>query len=518
MLKKSSLWTISFIEGGMVMMVELCAAKLLAPYFGTSVEVWAATLAVTLGGLTSGYFYGAYQAGKSSESNYKVLKVLFIIAALLVITLPVIAHPVMGLFLDFSLTSGSLMSLMLILFPVLFLLGSCSPLIINLLNNHKANPGDTAGKVYAVSTLGGILFTLLTGFYFISVIGIKFTLVGGGLFMGLAALIFLTDFKTISTLAIMFVLLVASTCSAMHRTGYNPAFKVLYESDGLMGNIKVIEHDAAWYGKPDKTGRGLVVNNTLQTFMDIQNPENSGIWAWSNIIPTAISVYPKGKTKVLLCGLGGATIVKQLQRLGFEYDIVELDSRIEKIAKMYFFMRSNIPVTIDDARHYIKTSKSKYDVIIFDTFLSESAPEHLLTREALAEAKSILNPGGLLLANFYGFTSGPMGYAARSVIATFEEAGFVTGVIATPGKEENRNLLILGTDRPLDFTKAYYNEEGSLSIGNLHAFMIPLNALDMADAEILTDNNPKLARLYSSAARSWKKAYNEFYTKQLLSK
>ena len=59
-MKHRDIYILSFIEGGTVMLVELCGAKLLAPYYGTSIYVWAATLGVTLGGLitehTSDYY------------------------------------------------------------------------------------------------------------------------------------------------------------------------------------------------------------------------------------------------------------------------------------------------------------------------------------------------------------------------------------------------------------------------------------------------------------------------------
>ena len=45
---------LSFIEGGSLMAVELMSARMLAPYFGSSLFVWATVLAVTLGGLTLG--------------------------------------------------------------------------------------------------------------------------------------------------------------------------------------------------------------------------------------------------------------------------------------------------------------------------------------------------------------------------------------------------------------------------------------------------------------------------------
>lgn len=54
------LYLIAFIEGGSVMAIELAGAKMIAPFFGTSLYVWASALAVTLGGLTTGYFAGGW--------------------------------------------------------------------------------------------------------------------------------------------------------------------------------------------------------------------------------------------------------------------------------------------------------------------------------------------------------------------------------------------------------------------------------------------------------------------------
>ncbi len=58
MLHKNKLYTISFVEGASVMAAEICGAKLLAPFFGSSLYVWSSVMAITLGGLASGYFIG----------------------------------------------------------------------------------------------------------------------------------------------------------------------------------------------------------------------------------------------------------------------------------------------------------------------------------------------------------------------------------------------------------------------------------------------------------------------------
>ena len=57
---------LSFLEGVSVMAAELLGAKMLAPYFGSSLYVWASVLGITLGGLAMGYFAGGFFSGSKS--------------------------------------------------------------------------------------------------------------------------------------------------------------------------------------------------------------------------------------------------------------------------------------------------------------------------------------------------------------------------------------------------------------------------------------------------------------------
>jgi len=80
---KRYLLFLSFLEGGSVMACELVGAKLLAPYFGTSLYIWAAALALTLGGLTSGYYLGGILSKKHAGSHALLFKVLIAAGVLL---------------------------------------------------------------------------------------------------------------------------------------------------------------------------------------------------------------------------------------------------------------------------------------------------------------------------------------------------------------------------------------------------------------------------------------------------
>ena len=68
--------SIAFVEGATVMACELLGAKMTAPFFGTTIYSWAAVLAVTLGGLAGGYYFGGWMsARKKPETLHCYLKI-----------------------------------------------------------------------------------------------------------------------------------------------------------------------------------------------------------------------------------------------------------------------------------------------------------------------------------------------------------------------------------------------------------------------------------------------------------
>lgn len=58
------------------MATELIGAKILAPYFGTSLYVWTCVMALTLGGLAGGYFIGGRLSQKEKHEKILVSTVL----------------------------------------------------------------------------------------------------------------------------------------------------------------------------------------------------------------------------------------------------------------------------------------------------------------------------------------------------------------------------------------------------------------------------------------------------------
>ena len=495
---KKLLFALAFVEGGAVMCVELCSAKILSPYFGTSIYVWASVLGVTLSALMSGYYLGGY-----ISSNYKKTEIVFnlmLLAGLLVTITPVISSMILPLTIQLDLLSGTIISLLCFLFIPLMLFGATSPLIINMLTSQAEDSGKISGNVYSVSTLGGIIVTFTIGFYTFPKFGITITLYVYGLLVILVSLVLFFVTRTFKISSILFII-IAVLLLIFQKDQDNK--EVIYRSEGILGELKVVDRILTNHNnKTSKIYRELMVNNISQTVMDKENP-NISYWDYVNILTNNILSYRNGN-KALLLGLGGGTLYKQLKSNNLQVDVVELDRRIEMVAKSYFHIDNDLEVVIDDARHYINTTVKKYDIIIYDLYHSETPPIHLLTKEAFQEISKKLKKDGILTINFYGFITGSNGKAARSIYKTLMHQNFNVRLIATPGGEESRNLIFICSKEKL---------EKKINTDNK---LISFLDIDFHDALILTDDKPILEHMYLEAAIIWRRGYNEINTKYFM--
>jgi len=495
---KKLLFALAFVEGGAVMCVELSGAKILSPYFGTSIYVWASVLGVTLSALMSGYYLGGYLSSKYKKKEI-VYWLMFIGGVLMVLT-PLISRIVLPITIRLNLLVGSVFSLLSFLFIPLVLFGATSPLIINLITSEAEGSGKSSGTVYAVSTLGGIIITFTIGFYTFPQFGITKTLYTYGLLVILMSLILFFVTKTFQYKLIL-ILFVGGLLLSFQKINLNDG--VIYRSEGILGEIKVVDRKLTNHDNVPKIYRELLVNNISQTVMDKENPFVS-YWDYVNILTKNIEKFRIGD-QALLLGLGGGTLYKQLISKNLKVDIVELDGRIEMLAKEYFYIDDSVKVIVDDARHFINTTHKKYDIIIYDLYHSETPPIHLLTKEAFHEIRKKLNKGGILTINFYGFINGSMGKAARSIFKTLVEQNFSIRLLATPGEEAARNLIFICKIGAF---------ENNIKIEDV---WIKSSEIDLDDAIVLTDDKPILEHIYLEAALMWRSGYNEINTKFFLS-
>lgn len=503
-----------FLEGAAVMAAELMGAKLIGPFFGNSLYVWASVLGITLFSLSLGYYIGGILSFKYKIKVLNLVLFGLLMGGLLLASMPIISLKVMTYFVYGDIIQGTIISLFLFLFPVLCLFGMTTPLFIRLLNPETNTSGKTAGSIYAVSTLGGILSTFVFGFYIMPEYGITWPSFYLGLGLIIACLYGMYIIKNYRfALALIPFIFLFTNYSIKNKSGGDT--ELVYESEGIFGQIRVIDAPVETYLRGIQMGRTLYVNNVGQSTAFRDNLEYDS-WDWSYFFPTVASVIPKG-SDALLMGLGGGTILHQFERLGMQIEVVELDERIKETAIQYFGVSRTADIKIDDARHFINTSQKTYDLITFDMFLNETPPAQVLTIETFLKVKQMLRPDGLWIINYFGYTTGSKGKSARSILKTLKKAGMQVEIMVTPSEDESsRNVIFLASHKKIDFSKTNYVEEGLPKIQDIRKHFLNQTEIDLNDAEVLTDTRPRFDHMYIEPSLDWRKRTIEYQIKPIL--
>lgn len=476
------------------MAAELLGAKLLAPFFGSSLYVWSSVMAVTLLGLAIGYFIGGIMSSK--EHIEKRLYKILVLGAAIIALMPFTAQFCFALFSTLNLLPSVILSSIVLLVPPVLFMGMVSPFVIAIINQFIQHPGKSSGLVYAISTVGGILTTFGVGFYIIPHFGLTKPCIGVAVMLGIVPSVMLLMKKNL--MAAVLVLAISFSIKAAEVNKGSSRIKVLALKEGVLGQLLVVDYpNDYYYGDSTKKGtysRWLFVNRISQTMYDPHADTSKGEEAYFTYLYTIKSMTDtidfKKKTMLQL-GLGGGVIPNYFHKIGFKVDVCELDKRIHDIAIDYFDFNRSIPVTIDDARHFINTCEKKYDIIVFDTFKGEETPSHIFTMQSLNKVKQMLNPGGIVIVNTFGYWKGKSGRGAKSIYKTFQAAGYSTLAIPTSEDENQRNIEFFASPtRHLNPNKN----------------CIAVNQSELKEACVLTDELPNFEKINALAGLNWRRA------------
>ena len=170
--------SIVFVGGVCSIAVETSASRLVGPYFGSSTFIWANLIGLTLLYLSIGYFLGGKLADRYPEPE--LLSMLTAVAGFSVAFIPMLSRPILEISLSaFDNVSvgafyGSLLGTMLLFAVPITLLGCVSPFAVRLRLDDVASAGNTAGSLYALSTVGSIIGSFLPTFVLIPAFGIGY--------------------------------------------------------------------------------------------------------------------------------------------------------------------------------------------------------------------------------------------------------------------------------------------------------------------------------------------------------
>ena len=153
-----------FFTGAASLSLELLASRIMTPYFGVSLYIWAGILSSTLIFLATGYYLGGrLTAGRELQAILTFYLLAPLLAALVLLGAALIYPLIFPWLARGNLIAASFLGGSVLLALPLILLSAMNPLLIAL--DRPAAPGDSgAGRVFFISTLGSVVGVMVTAF------------------------------------------------------------------------------------------------------------------------------------------------------------------------------------------------------------------------------------------------------------------------------------------------------------------------------------------------------------------
>jgi predicted membrane-bound spermidine synthase len=442
-----ALYLIVVVSGAVLMGIEIAGAKILAPGFGTSTFVWGSIIGLFMGALAAGYYIGGKFADRNPE--FGALAMVVSLAGVWVALIPRMGPLIADLIArsGWGVVMGPLAAATAIFFVPSFLMAMVSPFAVKLRATSLSGLGSIAGNLYALSTFGSIVGTMLTTFVLIPLLFVSVLMQILGVALVLVAAVSYILFRSAvggikpndqRSLAVMVVtgLLIAEAGIVYPVQPHVPkGERLLRYEDSTYHEILVTENvimegeadggylrpAKLWTREGDNIPPWLV---EIPRYLKFNENTESGIFPYNAEYANAVQytdllhlplifVNNPLPARMLVVGGGGGIIPTQYNKAyGTKVDIAEIDDKVREISQKYFTVTQDtdpsapnyskdIHFFIGDGRQTIKNlPDNQYDVIVLDAYSSGGqVPFHLMTWEFMREVKKKLTKHGVLATN-----------------------------------------------------------------------------------------------------------------------
>lgn len=431
-----------FGSSASVLVVEIVALRLLAPYLGLTLETSTLVIGTALAAIALGSWSGGRLADRVPPR--RTLGPLLAVSGVAVALTPVAVRAA-G-----SLADGVvIVAVSLALIVPGALLAAVTPMVIKLRLSSLAETGTVVGQLSALGTAGAIVGTILTGFVLISRVPVSGILVGLGIALVLAA--GLAEWRL-----------------RRWRPAVVPALIVLLGAVGAVVVSGPCDVETAYHCAVVRTdaerpsGRVLLLDGAQHSYVDLDDPALIRYDYAKALVAAVETVFPAGQPlRAYHIGGGGLTLPRYLDatRPGTGSRVSEIDPGVVAIDRDQLRLRTTEPVDlrVEDARLGLgDLGADSQDLVVGDAFGGVSVPWHLTTREAVAEVDRVLTGDGLYVLNLIDFE--PLAFA-RAETATLADV-FPYVALATEtdtldgGPRAGGNVVLIAARRPIDIAGA----------------------------------------------------------------
>ena len=465
-----------FATAAAVLVLEILAGRLLAPYLGLSLEVFTGIIGTVLAGISLGAWAGGRAADRSDPRG--LIGPLLAAGGILAMLAPPIVDG-LGPSVRTAGASEILTITALAFFAPAAVLSAVTPIVVKIRLQDLAETGKVVGSYSATGTAGAIFGTFVTGFLLLSAWPTRpiVFVVGGGLVIWGATLTS-WGLRTRSLGIIAIPALVASTLLAVVdgpcqvETAYHCAF-VTVDGDRPSGRI-------------------LWLDTLRHSYVDLDDATHLEFRYTRVMADTVAGLVPPGAINVLFIGGGGFTLPRYFPevRPGSTSTVLEIDDELVDFVAARMALDTEDPavrIRTGDARLLIEDeAAAQFDVVVGDAFGGLAVPWHLTTREFVEQIAARLIPEGVYVLNV--IDSPPLRFA-RAEVATLQ-AVFDHVAVAAPSSylagTRGGNYVLIASNRPIDIEAI---AAGVAARGGEESFLIGDELTQFVDgARVLTDD------------------------------
>ena len=414
-----------FVTGGVILALEVLASRIMSPYFGVSLYIWAGILSITLISLAFGYYLGGIISERSDEERLRsILLFLPALASIGIFVSRLIYPGVFPRIAHFSLITGSFAACVILLAIPLILLSAMNPILIAI-HHTKKRSDSRAGMIFFISTMGSVTGVIVTAFALIPNIPNSKGILILGWVLGTATLVTTFFSPPLRRLNKTFILVTAAVGTILCAGAYfltsnthDPTSYVIAEIPSFFSAIKVVDMHTQSRLSPKR--RLYTTHGANQSIMDAETGLSLTEYNYT-LINTALAIKPHARSALVL-GLAGGLMPRMLHEKGLEVQAVDIDPKSVEVAKRFFhFDPVAVPVYIEDARTYVRQCERKYDLIFIDIFNSGNMPDYLMTREFFLDLADCLTQDGIAAINSVQIktSSGPLKLLQSTIMSVF---------------------------------------------------------------------------------------------------
>jgi len=483
-----------FLSSACLLVLEIAAGRLLAPYIGVSLYTWTSIIGVILAGLSLGNWLGGRWADASGKDRAagSTLAASAIFCFLIPVILKMLAPAMQNS--ELGLLSTSFIYVSLLFFIPSILLGIITPLLTTLALSLDNRTGHIVGRMQALAAMGSILGTFITGFWLLQYVGTRNIILAIATVLLVLAFPYLYGKPGKAGYLLLFFSVLTFSLPFITGSNINPCDR---ESNYYC--IRIIDKsDSVPYG----SARGMVLDNLLHG-INHETEDWLLVTSYTHLMDELILLHVNDKAhqelNFFFAGGGAYSQPRATQAMykNAQITVAEIDDIVTEMAEQkMFYHRRGANIQHRDARLALADAQpAEFDVIIGDVFHDISVPYHLLTREYAALVKSRLSRNGLYILNI--IDAWPDAKLTRSVVRTLLASFHSVDVWADriPIGPARMTYVISATDTPVSTDKVIAQRGFPRTWLRLTNRIMPGNKQDLDGVPILTDDFIPVERL-----------------------